>query len=150
DLSYDRWTQLTYIFLGDPQLALWGAVPHSATLTLPPSVAVGDSTVTVSVKETTGSAPIANALGTLWKPTGGEEPRGMTGASGSITFPFRPSGTGTLLVTATHPSYLPRLDSLQVVAGRPDVAVSTVTVDDDSTGASLGNGDGIMDAGERV
>lgn len=150
DISYERWTQLTYILLGDPQLAMWREVPKTTALTLPPSVQLGDSTVTVTVRGGVGLLPQAGALVTLWKSDGGEYARGLTDASGVVALEFVPGSLGTVQVTSTHASYLPGTGTIPVISGPARLVVESVSVDDDSDGASAGNANGLFEPGERV
>src|SRR6185503_11210705 len=57
---------------------------------------------------------------------------------------------GLVRLTATPSNFFPAVDSFQVTAAAPIVALDGFTVDDDSIGASRGNSDGLAEPGERI
>src|SRR6185436_20568151 len=61
-----RWTQMTLLLLGDPQLEVWTDTPKTLNVTRPSSIAASDSQFTVTVA--LGAVPLANARVTAWKP----------------------------------------------------------------------------------
>ncbi|MEY4069413.1 MAG: hypothetical protein RL721_27 [Candidatus Eisenbacteria bacterium] len=144
----NRWTQLTLLMLGDPELRMYNGEFRTLSVAGPSSFALGDSLLTVNVQ--TGGLPLAGARVTAYK--AGEEYRSaLTDAAGNVTLPFRPDSTGNFTLTAT--AYNARPFQVVVPVTAAAVAVvgdAAVTVDDDATGGTTGNSDGFADAGETV
>ena len=76
---------------------------------------------------------------------------GWTNGSGQVTFAFRAESAGQIGVVVTGRNHA-RYNGVITVNGTSGayVSVKGMTVDEDSLGGSLGNGDGVIDAGERV
>lgn len=107
--QYDLWGYYKYIFteltlLGDPELPIWKDNPGSLTVTHPGQIPLNTSLFTVSV--TAEGNPLNLAYVCVWKDSE-VYLRGLTNASGSVTFSLSVNSTGTLLVTVTKQNYLP-------------------------------------------
>jgi hypothetical protein len=144
----NRWTQLTLLELGDPELRMYNGAWRSLAVSAPGSFALGDSLMAVSV--TSGGNPVANARVTAYKP-GDEFRTALTDAAGNVTLPFRPDSTGAYTLTVTAYNAKPFQATLNVTAAAAAViGEAAVTVDDDNLDGTSGNGDGLADAGETV
>ncbi len=144
----NRWTQLTLLELGDPELRMYNGAWRTLAVSAPGSFVLGDSLMAVSV--TSGGNPVANARVTVYK-AGDEFRTALTDAAGNVTLPFRPDSTGSYTLTVTAYSAKPFQATLNVTAGAAAViGEAAVTVDDDNVGGTSGNGDGLADAGETV
>jgi hypothetical protein len=106
---------------------------------------VGTNAVTVSA--TVHGAPLAGAYVCLWK---GTEifVGGTTGADGSIELPVNAATTGTLKLTVTRHNHIPVLRNITVSQPTLFVAYQSHAIDDDASGGSSGNGDGLANPGE--
>jgi hypothetical protein len=105
------WTELT--LLGDPEIPVWTDTWQPLTATYPASVDVGvPNTFTVQVSS--GSGPVAAATVCLWK-AGDVYLILPTDSSGSATFVFTPTSTGTVSVTATKRNYVPYEGTASVI-----------------------------------
>src|SRR5262245_6940420 len=143
-----RWTHLTLLELGDPELRMYNGAWRSLAVTAPGSFTLGDSVASVHV--TSGGNPLANARVTLYK-AGDEFRTGLTNASGDVQLTFRPDSTGTCFVTVTAYNAKPYQTTLTVTAASAAaVSEAAISVDDDNAGGTSGNGDGFADAGETV
>jgi len=143
-----RWTQMTLLLLGDPELRMWITHPRTLTVTAPAAMTLGDSTMTVNVKIT--GTPLYGARVTLYK-TGDDYASGTTDGAGNVTLAFRPDTLGTAMLTVTGLDCRPVQDTIAVNPSAAAVlANATPTFDDDNAGGTVGNGNGIPDAGETV
>jgi hypothetical protein len=148
DANYlDRWTYENYTLLGDPALALWSAAPRSAVVTAPTSIVAGQRSLAFTV--TAGGVAVPGALVCLAK-AGEELVWGTTSASGQVTLAFlAPSaGTATLMVTGANLATTTR--SIPVTLSSRYLKITGMPVVDNGTGGSIGNGNGVIDAGERI
>jgi hypothetical protein len=149
DATSDRWTLLTKILMGDPELSLWTREPQDLVVTHAGAVTHGLTSLTVSVADTTGT-PLADALVCVSGP-GGTYGRAVTDVSGQAALDLSAGDTDSLSVVVTLPEYLPYVGSTLITpAAGALLALSSHETDDDSTGGSSGNGDGTIDAGETV
>ncbi len=145
--SFERWTYFNYTVLGDPALRLWSTVPRAVAVTAPGTLDTGEQDVSVTV--TAGGSPVPDALVTLAM-TGSVYATGTTDAAGQVTIPVVLAAPGTLSVTVVGDNLEPAEGEITVVSPGTTLAVDAVTVVDDGTLGSQGNGDGRIDAGETV
>ncbi|MHB8079984.1 MAG: C25 family cysteine peptidase [Candidatus Krumholzibacteriia bacterium] len=143
----DRWTVLNYTLLGDPGLAVWAGSPRAATVSAPTSLATGAQTVTVTV--TTGGQPVAGALVCLSK-AGDDYASDLTDAAGQVTLAYTPTSSGTARLVVSGAGLAQNARDLPVTTAGAYIALDTVTLVDNGTYGSIGNGDGRFDAGETV
>ncbi len=149
DSTPDRWTMLTSTLFGDPETRFWTNEPASLVVTHPGSIPLGTASITVTV--TNGAAvPQADALVCV-SDASGTYSRGRTNGSGQAVLPITSSQNGTLAVVASKRDFKPYEGSTTITTGAgPVIALTSSTIDDDGTLPSIGNGDGRIDAGERV
>jgi len=144
----NRWTQMTLLELGDPELHMYNGIWRTLSVSAPGSFPLGDSTYAVTV--TSGGNPVANATVTAYK-AGDDFTTGTTNVAGSVVLPFRPDSTGAFVLTVTAYNAKPFQATLNVTSsGAAAVSDAAVSVDDDNVGGTIGNGDGFADAGETV
>ncbi len=148
DNSVERWTVFSLALIGDPTLRLWTASPDSLTVLAPTDLTVGPQQVIVDVQRT--GAPLEGARVCLAK-TDECYAVGYTDAAGQVALDVSPSSLGEVRLSveapnsAIHEAVLPVLTS-----GSPVIALLDVTLHDDGSHGSIGNGDGRPDAGETV
>jgi peptidase C25-like protein/VCBS repeat protein len=144
----NRWTQMTLLELGDPELRMYNGNWRTLAVSGPASVALGDSLLSIHVE--TGGLPLYGARVTAYKPND-EFRTGLTDGAGNVVLPFRPDSTGAFTLTVTAYNAKPFQSTLSVTtAGGAVVSDAAVTVDDDNAGGTSGNGDGFADAGETA
>ncbi len=144
----NRWTQLTMVELGDPELRMYNGSWRTLAVTAPGSVVLGDSLVSVHVES--GGSPVPNARVTLHKPDD-DFRTGLTNATGDVQLTFRPDSTGSFKLTVTAYNAKPFQATLNVTgAASPVISDAAISVDDDNVGGTSGNADGFADAGETV
>ena len=149
DATPDRWTMLTKLLLGDPEIRFWTQEPADLTVTHVGALAVGASTITVNV--TDGTNPVADALVCV-SDANGTYSRALTDASGDAVLNLTTATVpGTVDVVATAPEFKPSETTFSLVASpSPVIVLFDTATDDDGSGASSGNGDGVVDAGETI
>jgi hypothetical protein len=145
--SVDRWTFLNYTLLGDPGLSAWTGAPRAATVVAPTALATGAQTVTVTV--TTGGLPVAGALVCLSK-AGDDYASGLTNVAGQVALAYTPTSAGTARLVASGAGLAQNSRDLPVTTAGAYIALDAVTIIDNGTAGSSGNGDGRFDAGETV
>lgn len=143
DNSAYRWTTLSYILLGDPELPIWVYEPEALNVVHAGSMSLGDSTYTVTA--TSGGSPVAGLVACLWKEDTGEYARGLTDANGEVVLSFEPGSQGSASLVVIGDGYLPYEGTVSI-SGTGRVHISQTVVDD----ATWGNGDGRWDGGEQV
>ena len=141
-----RWTQMTLLLLGDPQLQVWTGTPRTLAVAHPASIAASDSqfSVTVSI----AAVPLAGAKVTAWKP-GSEYRIVTTNMAGQAVVPFRPDSTGSLMLTVTGYDCRPYQANVAITAAAaPVLAAGAVGIVENGTGGTTGNADGQLDEAE--
>jgi hypothetical protein len=144
----ERWVQFALNALGDPEMTIFTGPVREAQMMH--AVALAQAPDTLQVGVTADSLPVAGAQICAWK---GDEVYavGITDAAGEVSLPMSPESPGTLLLTLSGANLALRTDTLAVTPSQgPVLRFESVLVDDDSTGASAGNADGNLDAGETA
>ena len=138
----------SYNILGDPEINCWTDVPRPMQVGHPDSIAFGQNRVDIHIQDTLGTA-IDGAAVCIWK--GAEVfASGFTNNAGNFEFMASPLTPGYMKVTATARNYIPYEDSLYYHTSGAIVGYASHTVDDDSSGESQGDGDGILNPSETV
>jgi hypothetical protein len=146
--SGDHYTHLLYNFLGDPETVLHTCTLGTTSASYVASIGLGTTNVNVHVEA--GGAPRQGALVCLQKGTE-EYEFGTTDAGGDVTLAFRAETSGSVQVTVSGQNMTTHLGSISVTTGsQAYVRTTSLTVDDNGTGASSGNSDGVLDAGETL
>ncbi len=149
--AYDgahRWTQMSLVLLGDPELHIYTATPRTLSVVHPASMPVSDSTLAVNVA--VDGVPLDSARVTVYR-ADHEFASALTDAAGNVTLAVRPDTLGALTLTVTGLNCRPYQASVSLVAGAyPALAGCAVLVDDSGADGTSGNGNGIWDAGETV
>ena len=149
--TYDgvnRWTQMTLLLLGDPELRLFIGTPRTLAVGAPASIVASDTGFAVNVM--VGGQPLLGARVTAYKP-GADYFSTLTDGAGNAWISFRPDAPGSLTLTVTGFDCVPSQATVPITAsGQPVLANQACVVDDDNVGGTVGNGDGLFDAGETV
>ena len=144
----DLWTHYIYTLLGDPEMQMWTKTAKTPVVTHVASVTAGFNPITVLVQ--VDGLPKANATVCLWKSLEDYQVQ-TTNAAGNASFSLLTQTAGKIRVVATA-SNMARYDgNINVTAATGALpVVESTTVDDDNIGGTVGNADGILDAGELV
>jgi hypothetical protein len=144
----DLWTHYIYAILADPVMELWTGPVRTPTVTVVDSLVAGRNDIAVQVA--VEGVPVPGATVCLWK-DGEDYAVGETNFAGSFTVPFTSAIPGSIRVVVTGTNLARRERWVAVRPGQGALlVVDSVTVDDDNSGASSGNGDGRIDAGETI
>ncbi|HET6348148.1 MAG TPA: C25 family cysteine peptidase [Candidatus Krumholzibacteria bacterium] len=143
----DRWTHFTYTLLADPEMPLWTGPVSTMAVAFPSSVNKGTNSITVTV--TKGGNPLQFATVCLSK--GSDDYKvGTTNALGQATLSFRAESAGTIDVVVTALNCKRYEGTITVGGTGAYLAINSITIDDDNTGGTSGNGNGVIDGGETV
>jgi len=146
--TVDRWTFFNYTLLGDPSLPVWSEAPVSPTVSAPGSLNTGDQMVLVNV--TDGVTPLENIVVCLAK-DGEDYIYEVTDSNGDVNLSFTPVSDGDAVLTVSGPNLELTQTVIPVaVGGGAYIAMSQMTVVDDGSDGSSGNGNGLLEAGETV
>jgi hypothetical protein len=143
----DRWTQMSYVLLGDPESRIWTKRPVALSAVHDSSVPLGPTDLTVTVID---PAAVDSAFVCVVK---GDEvyATGYTNASGQAVLSFTPKTTGTMTITVTARNHYPYEDTIGVTtSATAHLSLRSTSVDDDAVGGSDGNANDAAEAGETV
>jgi hypothetical protein len=136
-----------YNLLGDPEMEIWTGPARAIDVTYRNPISVGSNFIAVTVADTSG-VPVAGArvgvsqagerLGSAWTDESGVAHVEMT-----LDDPSLP-----LTIVVTGQNVVPFRGSAVVPTDTPSLSLSGVVVDDDGSGASQGNGDGLLNPAE--
>src|SRR5512144_2108420 len=134
--------------LADPEMPVWTAPVQPLAVVKPSSLGLGKNNVGIYVSDVSG--PVANARVCLSKDDEDYEV-GVTDAAGNVSLPMTVESGGNVRIVVTALNHGRYDTNIPVTtAAAPYVVFSDGTVDDDATGGTSGNADGVIDAGETI
>ncbi len=145
--SFTRWTYMNYTLLGDPGQKMWTADPMPIDIAAPGSLVTGQQTVTVTVTET--GTPVVGARVTLAR-AGDVYVRAITDGSGQVALPVTLTEGGDLTLTVNGGNIEQTSTTVSVSNPGTFIALESMTIIDDGTLGTSGNGNGAIEAGEIV
>lgn len=136
--------------LGDPTIDVFTGTPDDLSTNVPATAPIGTNTMTITVTNQLAQ-PVEDAYVHLFK-NNEVFVGGRTNASGQITLNFATATTDTLHVTATKHNCRPAMDYTRIVSSTSYVAPAydTYVIDDDMSGTSSGNANGVANPGETI
>jgi hypothetical protein len=138
-----------YNVVGDPELWVRLEAPEDFIVTHDASVPFGKNNLLVKVTDSAGDV-VPGAEVILYKENEFIESRVLAG-SDRVLMPLPAETAGTTNVTVVAAGFKPYTGSAEVVTSSgPQVAYLSHGIDDDSLGASSGNGDGAANPGETI
>jgi hypothetical protein len=142
---FAHWNNL----MGESSLSMWSAYPEQITVEHPYALSKGTNYIDITVAKASG------ALEEAWVTILMDDEifeSGYTNANGFIRLPIPSSQAGVALVTVTKKNHYPYQSSFQIYDPGVSVNVSetTLTIDDDNFGESVGDGNGIANGGETI
>ncbi|MGD9141682.1 MAG: C25 family cysteine peptidase [bacterium] len=142
-----RWVYYTLTLLGDPSMDIWTATPDSLAVTHPDTVFACENEIAIDVSD--GFGPVEGARVSLF--TDDTFSLGFTGSAGTCEIDPLTETPGELYISVTAHNFYSYLDTITVVTSEgPLVTFEGFTTDDDTTGASSGNSNSEVDAGETI
>ncbi len=146
--NVDLWTHYVYCALADPEMPLYTGPAETPVVSAPDSVIAGTNAIPIHVD--VGGVPMDSATVCLSK-DGEDYAVTTTDASGDAVVPFTTETAGTIRLVVSGKNLIRHETSITVhPATDALLALDDMTVDDDSVGGTVGNGDGVIDAGETV
>ncbi|MBK8167010.1 MAG: T9SS type A sorting domain-containing protein [bacterium] len=133
--------------MGDPATAMWTAVPANLVVTAP--TALDDDANALPVAVTAGGSPVAGAVVALYR-KGVISVCAETGADGRVVLPVSGLVDGTMQLTVTGRNLKPWLGVVTVGPQAVALVPGAPVIDDDNSGASSGDGDGLAEPGETI
>jgi hypothetical protein len=146
----DNYNAITKNLLGDPEMPIWTAAPQNLIVTHPSAAQNGPNNFTVTIS----NLPVGkSAVICLKKGTEDYAVSTVTGTGNTVNvnFVFTPDTPGSLSVTVTAHNFVPYEATVPVTQTTGiHLYLASYTIDDDMSGGSNGNGDGIVGAGETI
>ncbi len=135
--------------MGDPSLQVWKSDPLTMNASYPATVPPGTDQIAIRMTKSSGSA-LSNAWVTILKGSDTVFSTGHTDNNGYIYLPVGTTSTGSVTVTATKPGYQPYMGTFTISSTNYSVSIDDITIDDDNSGSSNGNDNGVVNAGESI
>ena len=150
--SHTRFANL----MGDPTALLWSGVPQLLTVDFPDTIGVGQNSLAVTVHR--GDEFVRDAVVTAWKPIDSTSTEtysvARTDSNGVAILPLTNTTPGTLYLTVINDrpgqNALPYSDSITVETQPVDLLYSSLTIRDDNTLGTIGNGDHTANPNETI
>ncbi|MFZ1948312.1 MAG: hypothetical protein WAW06_12250 [bacterium] len=147
DVAAMRWVYYSLVLLGDPAMDVWTDEPDSLVVIQPEVVHVSDNQIEVAVAD--GGGPVEGARVGVF--TDSTYSAAFTDGAGLAYLDPMALNVGQLSIAVTARNFYAYTDSISVIAGgAPVLTVYDFAVDDDGFGASSGNSDAAVDAGETI
>ena len=147
--TVQRWTQMVYALIGDPAMMLYRDTPKNVTVAAAPQITLGGNDSNVVIFDGQG-VPLPGITVSASK-DGEDRFVGVTDLNGAVQLAIEPETPGSIEVWASGGQIVPASATIQVVAGSVAVgSVASLAIDDDGTAPSEGNGNGRVEAGERI
>ncbi len=142
-----RWVQYCLNTIADPEMPIYTDTPQLLTVTEPASIFVGNVPVNINIK--IAGMDIDNALVCIRGDN--TYSYGYTDAFGNVTLSSNETQPSSIEITATAQNGIPYESNITVIpSSGPFVQHSTVSYDDDNTGASSGNTNGEVNPNETI
>ena len=142
----------TYNMLGDPELEIRTAIPKIINVSHPLSLTHGINHIQAIVTDDM-EQPVEGTYVTLVKGSSDEEEVfevGRTDSFGNISLTFDASTAGTMYLTVSGRNLYPYQGTVMLTRGELAVGHESHAIDDDNSGYSSGDGDGIANPGETI
>ena len=142
---FTHWNNL----MGESSLQMWTDYPQLMSVEHPYAVTKGTNYIDISV--TIGNEPVKDSWVTIYMENEMIE-SGYTNSAGFVRLPISTDTEGEVDITITKQNHYPYQNSFQIY--NPGIAVNlsetTISIDDDNSGYSSGNGNGIANGGETI
>ncbi|MEA2096218.1 MAG: choice-of-anchor J domain-containing protein, partial [Candidatus Cloacimonadota bacterium] len=135
--------------IGDPGVELWTGIPQDLVANYETEISPGTNYLEVTITDN-NEVPLEGA----WVTTlmGDDEifVTGYTDENGYVALEINANTIGAANLTVTKHNYIPHLGGFDVGEVDRFVNVFDVIIDDDNTGTSIGNNDGMINPGEAI
>ncbi len=133
--------------MGDPTMEVYLGIPSTYQIVAPASIPIGYSLLDIVVKNASG-VPVEGQCVTL---SYGSTilARAYSDEYGLAVLSLpSPLNVGTGVITVSGHNYKPLQQNLSIVTG--GIIPGVISISDDNIGSSIGNGNGLANAGERI
>ena len=141
--AFSYWNNL----IGDPGLDLWSAVPKEFIVEYD-DASIGQNYFTVTVKNDM-NFPVQDAWVTILKEDEIFE-TDFTNENGLVNLPLEYQGADDIKITVSKHNFVPYLNTFNVIQQNAFIGIKEYEFDDDNSGSSSGNDDGLVNPGETV
>jgi hypothetical protein len=146
---WNRWCHYEICLLGDPAMPQWNILQGQLVVTHDAGYVMGQGAMTVTV--TCDGQPVAGATVSIYSDDLDAWASAVSNAQGIVTLDPAPVDPFPLRVKAVKPDYLPGTGDIAVDPGMQAwLEWDATTLDDDMTGPSVGDADGMADRGETA
>ena len=135
--------------MGDPGMELWTDIPMQMNVIYDNQVPIGSNYLEVTVNSIFGF-PMEGAWVTALKGNDEIFATGFTDTDGKVFLPINATSPGSVNLTVTKHNFIPHLGSFNIAEETYFANILDYIIDDDNTGTSSGNGDGIINPGEDI
>ncbi len=144
--SFNEWFNL----MGDPTVMVWTAAPLPLTVEAEDEVELGDNSYTVTVLQ--DETPVEGAWVTFYKVDDDEEviAHAVTNADGEVILDTPVRFAGEAMLTVTRQNHIPYRLEVDIVNPDERIGYVDITIQDNGSGGTQGNANGIAEAGETV
>jgi len=143
--KFSYWNNL----MGDPGMELWTGVPIQLSVIHPTTVPVGTNNIEVTVKNIFGFT-IEGAWVTIVQEGDNIFESGYTDEDGKVILPINTSVLEDVTITVTKHDHIPYISEFSIAQASSFASVSQIVIDDDNSGSSSGNNDGLVNPGEDI
>ncbi len=141
--TWSTWNNL----MGDPATAIWTSEPKVLDLSYDSDISLSANALPVTVSS--GGSGVEGIRVALFK-KGSISTSGITDNNGQVILPLSGLEEGVVNVTAYGTNVKPYMGGVNVGDVAASVDFAAKTIDDDSNGDSIGNGDSLAGPGETV
>ncbi len=142
---FSYWNNL----MGDPGMEIWTGVPQNLVVSYDEEVAFGSQYLEVTVTNDEG-IPVENTWITAYKENFGIIDTGFSDAQGKIFLNLTDATSGTVDLTLTKHDFIPHLGNFTLAESNYLINIESFEIDDDNSGDSTGNDDGLLNPGETI
>jgi len=142
----------TYNMLGDPELEVRTKDPILISVSHPQSVHFGENFIEINVTDQT-QIPVEGAYVTLLKKILDDDEVfevEKTDEFGNAVIEYNAANAGDMKLTVSGPNLFPYQSTITITENELAVVRDSAAIDDDNSGYSSGNGDGIANPGEVI
>ena len=143
---FAHWNNL----MGDPGMDIWTKQPQNLIANYSSEIPLGSNYLEVSVKDGISHQGLEGVWITALKGDDEIFVSDITDASGKVFLPVYSETEGEVTLTITKPNYIPHLGSFNIIQSDIFINVDEYNIDDDLSGTSNGNDDGMINPGEDI
>jgi len=133
--------------IGDPTVEVFVTVPKTFNVTCPTTLIAETPSLEIIVKDA-NNVPVADATVNLWQTVSNLNTTAYTNSSGKALFNGLSALTGSVTVTVSKHDFKPNIQNIDVTG--TGLIYNSSIIDDDMSGLSIGNSNGIINAGETI